>query len=150
MRLCPPALAIPSVQRGHHELLSRKYLCRYWRCYFAAAKPSSRGYRNDMFVCATFPKFIIDTDECFSLLQARKLPSNSGPPPLGSNMLMVDVFKLQNLFFPRHEGSHHHTGDFYHIPINWSRPRRRWSLKHKIYDLSFLSPPITALCVVCQ
>ena len=77
-----------------------------------------RGYWNDMFVCATFPKFIIDTNECFSLLQAtsRKLPSNSGPPPLGPNMLMVDVFKLQNLFFPRHEGSHHHTWDFY--PLN--------------------------------
>ena len=98
--------AIPSVLRGHQELLSRKYLQ-------ILAMLFCRGYWNDMFVCATFPKFIIDTNECFSLLQARKLPSNSGPPPLGSNMLMVDVFKLQNLFFPRHSGSHHHTWDFY-------------------------------------
>ena len=134
--------AIPSVQHGHQELLSRKHLQILTMLF-------CRGYWNDMFVCATFPKFIIDTNECFSLLQAtsRKLPSNSGPPPLGSNMLMVDVFKLQNLFFPRHQGSHHHTWDFYSSNPTYSDKLVAATaavVTVNIKFMTFLSPPSTA------
>ena len=115
MRLCPPALAIPSVQRGHYELLSRKYLHILEMLFCSSQAVIERI--SEWYVCLCHVPQIHNWHwRVFFPATSPETAIKFRTPPLGPNMLMVDVFKLQNLFFLHHEGSHHHTGDFY--PLN--------------------------------